>query len=67
MKASQYQLLQEMQAKGFNVVTCGNCGTVILHRTPTEQIKCYDCKFKSEPCDFPDLFHQELKTKKKKK
>ena len=29
----QLKLLVEMQRKGFNVVTCGNCGQVFIHRT----------------------------------
>jgi predicted RNA-binding Zn-ribbon protein involved in translation (DUF1610 family) len=53
----QYDLSQEIvnNAK-INIVTCGNCGSVILHRIEAEEIQCYDCGFKSEPCDFPDLF-----------
>ena len=35
--------------------TCGNCGTVLLHYIDDEVIICPDCKFESEPCDFPDL------------
>lgn len=38
-----------------NIVTCGNCGTVILHETPAETINCNDCNFESDICDFPDL------------
>ncbi len=58
----QYELAQEVVNKsGINIVTCGNCGDVNLHRIfPTESdedITCARCGFESEPCDFPDLFH----------
>ena len=29
----QYDILMDMQKVGFNVVTCGRCGEVFLHRT----------------------------------
>ena len=28
----QYKLLQEIQAQGYNIVTCGHCGQVFIHR-----------------------------------
>lgn len=41
-----------------NLVTCGNCGEVLLHDTDTfaELIQCPCCQYESEPCDFPDLW-----------
>lgn len=30
---TQAELLQKMQEKGFNVVTCGHCGEVFIHTT----------------------------------
>lgn len=52
----QTLLQQEIQNKaGINIVTCGNCGTVILHRMNDKEITCFDCKITSEPCDFPNL------------
>lgn len=29
----QYNLLKELWSKGFNIVTCGDCGQVFIHRT----------------------------------
>ena len=29
----QLKLLEEMQTHGYNIVTCGNCGQVFIHRT----------------------------------
>ena len=31
--SEQYKLLREMQNKGFNIVTCGHCGQVFIHKT----------------------------------
>ncbi len=53
---NQLELQNEVVAKsGINIVTCGNCGSTLLHRIQDEVIVCPDCGFDSEPCDFPDL------------
>ena len=54
----QYTILQDIQAKGYNVVTCGECGYVLLHDIKQEEIECPYCHYTSDPCDFPDLFYQ---------
>lgn len=41
----------------MNIVTCGNCGSVLIVRTTDENIKCPHCTFHSEQCDYPDLFY----------
>jgi len=46
------------QKANINIVTCGECGDVLLHSTEASEIECPHCGFTSEPCDFPDLFHQ---------
>ena len=52
----QSQLKQEIINKtNINIVTCGNCGSVLFHKIGCEEITCPDCGFSSEPCDFPDL------------
>lgn len=52
----QSQLKQEIINKtNINIVTCGNCGSVVFHKIGCEEITCPDCGFSSEPCDFPDL------------
>jgi hypothetical protein len=67
MAKTQLELMEEIRDKAnINIVTCGSCGTVVLHErvafdgTNDEEIdiQCYDCGFKSEPCDFPDLFYR---------
>jgi len=55
-KESQLDLQIEVAKKTcINIVTCGNCGTVVLHRQEDETITCTDCGHEGEPCDFPDL------------
>ena len=56
LNEEQELLQREVVASAkINIVTCGNCGTTILHRISEIEITCVDCGFKSEPCDFPDL------------
>jgi len=57
---NQIKLAQEMQVSGFNVVTCGHCGTVNIHRMSQEDIECWSCGYSSEPCDFPDYFYEGM-------
>lgn len=63
----QIALQEELQSvSGINIVNCGSCGSVLLHRivpldldTSVEdyQITCPYCDFTSEPCDFPDFLY----------
>lgn len=57
MNGTNEQVLQKMQANGFNVTTCGECGDVVLHELPVKNdlLTCDNCGFESDPCDFPDL------------
>ncbi len=55
---SQLELAHIIATKAnINIVTCGNCGAVILHEIDDTEITCHDCGFTSEPCDFPDLYN----------
>ena len=57
--AEQLPILKEMQNKGLNVLTCGNCGQVLFHycNIEIEIITCPHCGFEDEPCSFPDFFY----------
>ena len=46
-----------IQDYGYSVVTCGECGCVNIYKSEEEIMECHQCGFKSEPCDFPDLFY----------
>lgn len=55
-KESQLDLQIEVAMKtSINIVTCGKCGSTLLHRQEDTELKCPDCGHKGEPCDFPDL------------
>lgn len=45
---------------GINIVTCGDCGAVNLHKAGLEEITCEYCNNTSDICDFPDLFDVSL-------
>ena len=56
----QLKLNEEINGLGYNIVTCGNCGAVILVKKEVFAVKiiCYDCSCVSEDgSDFPDLFY----------
>lgn len=57
MKKDQYEYLEEIQSFGYNIVTCADCGAVIIVKTEETLHKCAVCGFESEPCDFSDLFY----------
>jgi uncharacterized Zn finger protein len=55
---TQLELQQEIiKSSGINIVTCGDCGSVVLHEIEVnlDKIECPDCGLISDPCDFPDL------------
>jgi hypothetical protein len=60
MLLEQLNMVKEIVQKAdINIVTCGDCGAVLLHRTDTESdvIVCPHCNYTSDPCDFPDLLY----------
>ena len=55
----------------INIVTCGNCGTILLHEMKSisdiefisfkdddNSIECFGCNAKMELCDCPDLWYE---------
>jgi len=52
---TQLELHQQLLEIDINIVTCGNCSSVILHEVHQSEIECHICGYKSEPCEFPDL------------
>ncbi len=52
-----------MKTDGYNVVTCGNCGDVILMELDgynIEEVQCSHCKETMDYADMPDLYHQKI-------
>lgn len=56
---NQIELMNHIRTyANVNIVTCGHCGSVILHETHLEgTITCYDCKSEMDLSDCPDLFY----------
>jgi len=42
----------------INIVTCGNCGWVLLHKLNDEYIECASCKSVLDQSDCPDLWYE---------
>ena len=63
----QFEILRRMQEDGYNVVTCGNCGDVVLLELNVAQrcldVQCPHCKETMEYSDMPDLYTQQLNNK----
>ena len=54
---NQIRIQQEMQNAGFNIVTCGNCGSILLHEIEDETIECL-CGHDMDLSDCPDLWYE---------
>ena len=63
IKDSNKAVMQELQTAGFNIVTCGMCGSIRLHKTGVTELDCEYCGFVSDICDFPDLYVVDQKVK----
>lgn len=51
---------QILQKANVNIVTCGSCGSMLLHERQQEEIECPYCDHTSEPCDFPDYYYEGM-------
>ena len=63
---NQFEILREIQASGYNVCTCGNCGDVVLldiKEPITEDITCPHCDSTMDYSDFPDLYSEPYNRK----
>ena len=57
----QIRLQEKMQSlSGVNLVTCGNCGSVLLHEMNEEQIDCFACGNMIDQSDCPDYWYSGL-------
>jgi hypothetical protein len=56
----QIKLQSKMQNAGFNIVNCGNCGTLLIHEVnDDEHIECF-CGETMALCDCPDYWYEGL-------
>jgi len=44
--------------ENINIVTCGHCGSVLLHELNDKPIECACCKHELDQCDCPDLWYE---------
>jgi hypothetical protein len=58
--AKEQIALQEKIQRDSNVtiVTCGNCGNVVLHEIGLEEIQCFSCTMVMATEDCPDLWYE---------
>lgn len=55
----QIKLQEQLQNAGYNIVTCGNCGTVLIHELGKGKVNCF-CGQKMDLSDCPDLYYRGL-------
>jgi len=57
----QIELQEKIQRlANINIVTCGHCGSVLLHERNDELITCACCKHELDQSDCPDLWYNGL-------
>jgi len=59
----QIHLQEKIQSMGFNIVECGNCGTVLLHECGDESIGCF-CNKEVALSNCPDLYYRGMENNK---
>ena len=55
----QIELQEEIHSLGFNIVECGNCGVVLIHKVGKHKIDCF-CGHKMALSDCPDLYYSGI-------
>lgn len=55
----QIELQEKIQSAGFNIVECGNCGTVLIHELEDEEIDCF-CGCAMSLTDCPDVYYSGM-------
>ena len=57
--AEQIELFTQIQLSGINIVTCGECGTILIHKVDDkEEIPCFGCLEMMDKSDCPDFWWQ---------
>lgn len=54
---NQIRLQKEIQNAGYNIVTCGNCGSILLHKLGDDKINCF-CGGEMDLSDCPDYWYE---------
>jgi hypothetical protein len=70
MKTSKKEILnrqiflqEKIQEKGYNIIECGSCGTILLHEINEEKIYCF-CDNTMSLSDCPDLYYKGIEENK---
>lgn len=55
----QIELMEVIRDKAnINMVTCGNCGTILLHKRSSEGlVECFGCMREMDQSDCPDYWY----------
>ena len=57
----QVQLMDKMRRYArINLVNCGSCGSVLLHKRKAKDVTCPYCEFTSDQSDFPDFIYDGM-------
>lgn len=60
---NQIRLQREIQNAGYNIVTCGNCGSILLHELSDDKIDCF-CGRNMDLSDCPDYWYEGVELSK---
>ena len=58
----QIRLQEQIQSAGFNVVSCGRCGCVLIHKECETEIECFCGRIDLSDCS--DLWYEGLQNNK---
>lgn len=57
----QLKLMDEVRrVANTNMVTCGNCGAILLHKGDIFKVNCYSCEQEMDVHDCPDYFYSGM-------
>lgn len=57
----QIELQEKVQRLAeINIVTCGNCGSIVLHEIKSTKIDCPYCDLIIDVCDCPDYLYSGI-------
>jgi len=57
----QISLMDDIRSLSkINIVTCGHCGSIVLHKTEVEEIDCPYCNRTLDVCDCPDYLYDNI-------
>jgi len=60
LATQQIELMETIRQKSnINIVTCGNCGTILLHEMGvSDTVECFGCKEEIAKSDCPDYWYE---------